>query len=97
MNLPRPTGRLVVSEQGACLKRCYLAWQEQGCRQSPETAPCQRMANTPYVTRVTVTRSGPYTLSYNILLYTQSKPGELLQQKPDVAQTKWLLNPCPSL
>lgn len=34
-------GRLAVSERGACLKCCYLTWQEQGCRQSPETAPCQ--------------------------------------------------------
>lgn len=39
------SGRLAVSERGACLKCCYLTWQEQDCWQSPETTPCQWNTN----------------------------------------------------
>lgn len=34
-----------LSEHRAILKYCYLTWQEQDCRQSPETTPCQWSAN----------------------------------------------------
>lgn len=34
-----------VSERGAHLKCCYLTWQEQDCRQSPETTLCQWSTN----------------------------------------------------